>query len=82
MPFDEETLLHFQEKEIISWARESVVSIKKIKKGEKFTHQNISVKRPAPSKHEIEAKNLKKVLGKFSKNSIKANVKIKWNSVE
>ena len=79
---NKEKKIHFKEKEIISWARESVVSIKKIKKGEKFTYQNISVKRPAPSKYEIEAKDFKRVLGKFSNNSIKPNVKIKWNSVK
>ena len=75
-------IIHFQEKEIISWARESVVSIKKIKKGEKFSYQNISVKRPAPLKKEIGAKDFKKVLGKFSKKEIKPNVKLKWKEIK
>ena len=34
-----------EEKEIIKWARESVVTIKDIKKGEVFSKKNISVKR-------------------------------------
>ena len=53
-----------------------------IKKGEKFSRKNISVKRPAPSKKEIAAKNLKKILGKFAKKEIKANVKLKWNEIK
>ena len=74
--------IHFQEREIISWARESVVSIKKIKKGEKLSIKNISVKRPAPLKNEISAKNFKRVLGKLSKKEIKQNVKLKWNEIK
>ncbi len=74
--------IHYREKEIISWARESVVSIKKIKKGEKFSFQNISVKRPAPSRKEIAAKDFKKILGKLSKKEIKANVKLKWTEIK
>ena len=77
-----EKKIHFQEREIISWARESVVSIKKIKKGEKLSIKNISVKRPAPLKNEISAKNFKKVLGKLSKKEIKPNVKLKWNEIK
>ena len=45
-------IIHKAEKEIISWARESVVSIETIKKGDRFSKNNISVKRPAPSKNE------------------------------
>ena len=77
-----EKKIHFQEREIISWARVSVVSIKKIKKGEKLSFKNISVKRPAPLKKEIGAKNFKKILGKFAKKEIKPNVKLKWNEIK
>jgi sialic acid synthase SpsE len=76
-----EKKIHKKEKEIISWARESVVSIKKILKDEKLTYNNISVKRPAPTKNEIEAKYFKNTLGKFSKKKIKANIKIKWSEI-
>ena len=74
--------IHRAEKEIISWARESVVSIKAIKKGDRFSTNNISVKRPAPTKNEIEAKKLSKVLGKVAKKNIKENVKIKWSEIK
>ena len=43
-------IIHREEKEIVSWARESVVTVKNIKKNEYFTKKNISVKRPAPKK--------------------------------
>ena len=39
-----------EEKEIVNWARESVVTIKPIKKGDRFNKKNISVKRPSPKK--------------------------------
>ena len=78
----EEKKIHFKEKEIISWARESVVSTKLINSGERFTKDNISVKRPAPTKKEIEAKNFNKILGKFSNKEIKMNKKIKWSEIK
>ena len=36
-----------KEKPILKFARESIVSLKKISKGEKFSEKNISTKRPA-----------------------------------
>ena len=77
-----EKKIHKREKEIISWARESVVSTKNILKGEKLAFDNISVKRPAPTKKEIGAKYFKNILGKFSKKNIKINVKIKWSEIK
>ena len=71
-----------QEKQIVNWARESVVSIKKIIKGEVLTLKNISVKRPSPKKDEIPAKFYKKVLSLKSKISIQKNRKIKWSQIE
>ena len=71
-----------EEKQIINWARESVVSIETIKKGDRFSANNISVKRPAPSKNEIEAKKLSKILGKVAKKNIRKNVKIKWSEIK
>jgi sialic acid synthase SpsE len=73
--------IHKKEIQIIKWARESVVSIKEIKKGEIFSKKNISVKRPAPNSKEIPAKFLNKVLGKKAKKEILNNQKIKWSQI-
>jgi len=70
-----------EEKEIVSWARESVVSIKPIKKGEKLTKQNVSVKRPSPTKNEIPAKFFKNILNKQAKNFLDIDRKLKWNDI-
>ena len=56
-----------EEKQIIAWARESVVSEKEIKIGEKFSLENVWVKRPSPKSGCIPAKDLSKVVGKFAK---------------
>ena len=71
-----------QEKEIISWARESVVSIHNIKKGEVFSKKNISVKRPSPGKENIPAKDLSKIFGKKAKHSIDKNSQLLKSDVE
>lgn len=63
--------IHKEEREIVSWARESVVSIKNISAGELFSKKNISVKRPSPGKNNIPAKDLEKVIGKKAKTFIK-----------
>ena len=67
-----------EEREIVNWARESVVTIKTIKKGEKLTTKNLSVKRPSPKKSEIPAKFLSKILNKKSNKNLEVNKKIKW----
>lgn len=73
--------IHSEEKQIIEWARESVVSTENIKKNEIFSKKNISVKRPAPLKSEIPAKSLFKIYGKKAKRNILANRKIKWSEI-
>jgi sialic acid synthase SpsE len=73
--------IHQRERQIIKWARESVVSLKVIKKGEKFSKYNTSVKRPAPNSKEIPAKFFNKVLGKKAKSKILINKKIKWSQI-
>ena len=70
-----------QEKQIVNWARESVVSTRKIKKGEILTLKNISVKRPSPKKGEIPAKLYKNVINLKSKIDIQNNRKIKWSQI-
>ncbi len=74
-------VIHNEERQIINWARESVVSIKNIKKNEIFNKNNISVKRPAPNKSEIPANLFFNIIGKKAKKEIKNNKKIKWIEV-
>ncbi len=59
-----------QEKEIINWARESVVSIKQIPKNHILSRENISTKRPSPKKGQIPANKFYKILGKKTKKNI------------
>lgn len=56
-----------KEKKIRLWARRSIVSINNIKKGEKFTTENLWSKRPGTG---IPSKNLYKVIGKKAKRNI------------
>lgn len=66
-----------EEKVTIDFAFSTVVSIKDISKGEKFSEDNIWVKRPGTG--EIKAEFYKKVLGKISGKSIKKGIHIKWS---
>ena len=75
-------IIHKEEKQIINWARESVVSIKKIKKNDILNKENLSVKRPAPNTNEIPAKLYFQILGKKAKKNIAVNSKIKWTEVK
>lgn len=78
----EKKIVNKEEKEILSWARESVVTIKNINLGEKFTLSNISVKRPSPRRNVIPAKSFDQVLGKICKRNISKNVQIKWSDIK
>ena len=71
-----------EEKQILAWARESVVSEKDIKIGEKFSLENTWVKRPSPKPGSIAAKDLNKVIGKMAKNNIKKDTQIKWEDLQ
>ncbi len=64
-----------EEVNTMKFAFASVVSIKKIKKGEKFNLKNTWVKRPGTG--DFLAKDLNKVIGKTSKKDIKMNTQIK-----
>jgi len=68
-----------EEKGIIDFAYACVVTIKNIKKGEKFTKDNTWVKRPGTG--EIKAIDYKKVLGKRAKMDIKADVQLRWKDI-
>ncbi|MDB3947370.1 N-acetylneuraminate synthase family protein [Candidatus Pelagibacter sp.] len=71
--------IHKKEKIIRKWAFRSLVSIKDIKKGAKFTLNNTWSKRPGTG---IPSFNLNKVLGKKSKIYIKKDQLIKWNQIK
>ena len=57
-----------EEKVTIDFAFATVVSIKKIKKGERFSMDNLWVKRPGTG--EIPAEKLNEIIGKISNNDI------------
>ncbi len=63
-----------------NFAYASVVSIKNISKGEKFTKDNIWVKRPGTG--EIKAEDYKKILGKKAKTTIKKDTQLNRSMIE
>jgi N,N'-diacetyllegionaminate synthase len=74
-------IIHEEEKQIINWARESVVSVNDIDIGDILSKKNISVKRPAPNYAEIPANKFFYILGKKAKKKIKKDKKIKWSEI-
>lgn len=66
-----------EEKPTIDFAYACVVSIKEIRKGEKFTKDNIWVKRPGTG--EIKAVDFKNVLGKTALKNIRKDMQIRWS---
>ena len=77
----EEKKIFDKEKQILVWARESVVSEIDISKNETLTEKNIWVKRPAPREGAIAAKDYKKILGKKAKVNIPKDTQIKWRDI-
>jgi len=70
-----------EEKEIVAWARESVVSIKDISKGEIVSAEMVSVKRPSPGEGVIAAKHLEDIIGKTAATDISANKQLLWDEL-
>ncbi len=68
-----------KERPILKFARESVVSLMNISKGEKFLEKNITTKRPATG--DIPAKDYYKIIGKFAKRDISNNAQISQKDV-
>jgi len=68
------------EKPILKFARESIVSIKNIKKGDKFSEQNITTKRPGTGK--IMAKDYFKIIGKIASSNILNDKQLSWNDIK
>jgi len=69
-----------EEKPTIDFAYACVVSIQEIKKGDKFTKDNLWVKRPGTG--QIKAVDFEKVLGKTALKNIKKDVQIKWSDLK
>jgi sialic acid synthase SpsE len=69
-----------EEEPTINFAYSSVVSIKDIKKGEKFTKENIWIKRPGTG--EIRSEYFEKLLNSFSKIDIMKDKQLKWDMIE
>ena len=69
-----------EEKSTINFAYASVVATNDINKGDKFSEENIWVKRPGTGK--IRANNYKTILNKTAKINIKKNTQLKWNMIE
>tara|TARA_B110001454_G_scaffold148816_1_gene138233 strand:+ start:649 stop:1695 length:1047 start_codon:yes stop_codon:yes gene_type:complete len=68
------------EQPTIDFAYACVVTINDIKKGEKFSKENIWVKRPGTGK--IKAESYYKILGKKSKKNIQKNLQISWKDIQ
>lgn len=68
-----------EEKDVINFAYACVVTIKPVKKGEKFSAKNIWVKRPGSG--EIKAKDYKGLIGKKAKKDLPADTQVRWADV-
>lgn len=71
--------VHDNEKTIREWAFRSIVSLRKIKKGETITEEMIWSKRPGTG---IPSHKMNEVIGKVVKHDIAENVLLKWDDFE
>ena len=62
-----------EEREIVAWAREAVVSVENIPKGTKILQNMVTVKRPSPKKGAVPAKDLESVIGKIALKDISSD---------
>lgn len=69
-----------EEKITMDFAFATVVSIKKIKKGDKFSKENIWVKRPGTG--QIPAEDFDDIIGKEAKNDIAIDSHLKWDDIK
>jgi len=70
-----------EEKPIIAWARESVVSLVDIESGDTIGAEMVWVKRPSPSEGGIPAKDLASVIGRRAKVKIPKNTQLLWRQL-
>ena len=68
------------EKITMDFAFATVVSIKKINKGDKFSNENIWVKRPGTG--QIPAEDFDDIIGKEAKNDIAIDSHLKWEDIK
>ena len=76
-----EKKIYDEEKQIIAWARESVVTEMDIKAGEIISKEMVWVKRPGPGPNVVPAKNLKKVIGSKAVRDIPKDTQVKWKDL-
>tara|TARA_B110000977_G_scaffold201277_1_gene295114 strand:+ start:432 stop:1475 length:1044 start_codon:yes stop_codon:yes gene_type:complete len=69
-----------EEKITMDFAFATVVSIKKINKGDKFSKENIWVKRPGTG--QIPAEDFDDIIGKEAKNDIAIDSHLKWEDIK
>ena len=70
-----------EEREIVAWARESVVSEVAIPRGSVITQEMVWVKRPSPGPGVVAAKDLRKVIGKVAQMDIPKDSQIRWEQL-
>ncbi|MCE7964265.1 MAG: polyhydroxyalkanoate biosynthesis repressor PhaR [Nitrospira sp. NTP2] len=70
-----------EEREIVAWARESVVSEVPIARGSVITKDMVWVKRPSPGPGAVAAKDLGKVIGKVAQVDIPKDSQIRWEQL-
>jgi N-acetylneuraminate synthase len=70
-----------EEREIVAWARESVVSVTEIPAGTEIVPSMVSVKRPSPGEGAVAAKDLEQVIGRSAKVSIAPDRQILWSEL-
>jgi sialic acid synthase SpsE len=70
-----------EEKQILAWARESVVTEKDLLKGDELNINNIWVKRPAPINGVIAPRDYKKIMGRKVNKNIKKDTQLKWEDL-
>ena len=68
-----------KERPVLGFARASVVVIKPVAAGDRFTDENLWVKRPADG--EIPAREYKKLLGRVAKVPMQPDHQIKWSEI-
>lgn len=71
-----------KEREIVAWARESVVTETDISAGQTITAEMVTVKRPSPGPGVIPAKELDKIIGKKAVVNIPKDTQVLWEQVD
>ena len=69
-----------EEKPVADFAFSSIVTIRDIERGEKFSEENVWVKRPGTG--EMRAGDFEKIINKKSKVNIKKNEQLEWDMID